>query len=102
MIIGEYARQGLEELKKEFPQIKQVRGSGLFFGAEMRGQDNKPLSKFALGIVEKMRDKKILLNVLGKNRNILKIRPPMVFSKNNVDYLIENLRDSMKENECEI
>ena len=67
----------------------------------MRGQDNKPLSKFALGIVEKMRDKKILLNVLGKNRNILKIRPPMVFSKNNVDYLIENLRDSMKENECE-
>jgi len=101
LLVGKYAREGLEELKKEFPQIKQVRGSGLFFGAEMRGDDNKPLSKFALKIVEKMREKKILLSVLGKNRNTLKIRPPMVFSKNNVDYLIENLRDVMKENECE-
>ena len=102
LIVGEYARQSLEELKKEFPQIKQVRGSGLFFGAEMRGENNKPLTKYASEVVENMRDKKILLSVLGKNRNTLKIRPPMVFSKNNVDYLIENLRDALKENECEI
>lgn len=90
----------MEELKKEFPQIKQVRGSGLFFGAEMRGENNEPLTQYASQIAEKMRDKRILLGVLGKNRNTLKIRPPMVFSKNNADHLLEHLRDTMKEAEC--
>ena len=73
----------------------------MFFGAEMRGENNKPLTKYASEIAENMRDKKILLSVLGKNRNTLKIRPPMVFSKNNVDYLIEFLRDALKDNDCE-
>ncbi len=100
LAVGQYALKGLEELKKEFPQIKQVRGSGLFFGAEMRGENNEPLTQYASQIAEKMRDKRILLGVLGKNRNTLKIRPPMVFSKNNVDHLLENLRDTMKEAEC--
>jgi 4-aminobutyrate aminotransferase-like enzyme len=100
LAVGQYALKGLEELKKEFPQIKQVRGSGLFFGAEMRGENNKPLTQYASQIAEKMRDKRILLGVLGKNRNTLKIRPPMVFSKNNADHLLEHLRDTMKEAEC--
>lgn len=100
LAVGQYALKGLEELKKEFPQIKQVRGSGLFFGAEMRGENNEPLTQYASQIAEKMRDKRILLGVLGKNRNTLKIRPPMVFSKNNADHLLEHLRDTMKEAEC--
>jgi 4-aminobutyrate aminotransferase-like enzyme len=100
LAVGQYALKGLEELKKEFPQIKQVRGSGLFFGAEMRGDNNEPLTQYASQIAEKMRDKRILLGVLGKNRNTLKIRPPMVFSKNNADHLLEHLRDTMKEAEC--
>ena len=100
LAVGQYALKGLEELKKEFPQIKQVRGSGLFFGAEMRGENNEPLTQYASQIAEKMRDKRILLGVLGKNRNTLKIRPPMVFSKNNADHLLEHLRDTMKEVEC--
>ena len=100
LAVGQYALKGLEELKKEFPQIKQVRGSGLFFGAEMRGENNEPLTQYVSQIAEKMRDKRILLGVLGKNRNTLKIRPPMVFSKNNVDHLLEHLRDTMKEAEC--
>ena len=100
LAVGQYALKGLEELKKEFPQIKQVRGSGLFFGAEMRGENNEPLTQYVSQIAEKMRDKRILLGVLGKNRNTLKIRPPMVFSKNNVDHLLEHLRDTIKEAEC--
>ena len=64
LAVGQYALKGLEELKKEFPQIKQVRGSGLFFGAEMRGENNEPLTQYASQIAEKMRDKRILLGVL--------------------------------------
>ena len=99
--VGDYALNGLRELKKEFPQIKQVRGSGLFFGAEMCGKDNIPLTQYAEKIAEKMREKRVLLSVLGPNRNTLKIRPPMVFSKSNADHLLDTLRSVMKEVECE-
>jgi len=100
--VGDYAQNGLEELGKEFPQIKQVRGSGLFFGAEMCGNDNIPLTQYAEKIAEKMREKRVLLSVLGKNKNTLKIRPPMVFSKKNADQLLDTLRSVMKEIECEL
>ena len=42
-------------------------------------------------IVNQMKDEGILLSKLGINYNTLKIRPPMTFTKANVDYLIEKL-----------
>ena len=100
--VGTYSLNGLKALQNEFPQITQVRGSGLFFGAEMCGEDNLPLTEYAGKLAEKMREKRVLLSVLGPHRNTLKIRPPMVFSKDNADQLLDNLRSAMKEVECEL
>ena len=67
----------------------------------MCGKDNIPLTQYAEKIAEKMREKRVLLSVLGPNRNTLKIRPPMVFSKSNADHLLDTLRSVMKEAEFE-
>ena len=45
-----------------------------------------------------MKDEGILLSKLGINFNTLKIRPPMTFSKANVDYLIEKLDKVLSQN----
>jgi len=38
-----------------------------------------------------MRRHGVLLNFLGKHYNVLKMRPPMVFSRDNVDQMIAAL-----------
>ena len=37
-----------------------------------------------------MRDKSILLSVDGPKKNIIKIKPPLPFNKENADFLVEN------------
>ena len=73
--------------------IGNVRGMGLVFGAEMvLDQTNKtPASAFTDRVVNAMRERGILLSKLGRHKNTLKIRPPMPFSRANVDQLIETL-----------
>jgi len=45
----------------------------------------------------KMRERHILISRDGMKANVLKIKPPIVFNKENVDTLIENLKDVMDE-----
>jgi len=96
--VGNYAQKGLRELQAQFPVIGNVRGSGLFFGAEMvLDEQMTPASDFTLAIVEGMKAKGILLNRLGHEYATLKIRPPMVFSRENVGFLINALGDVLQE-----
>ena len=85
-----------------FHKLRKLGAQVFFFGAEMCGEDNLPLTEYAGKLAEKMREKRVLLSVLGPHRNTLKIRPPMVFSKDNADQLLDNLRSAMKEVECEL
>lgn len=90
--VGDYALNGLRELQKTHRMIGDVRGAGLFFGAEMVLDDTMtPASDFTARVVEGMKARGILLNRLGKDYATLKIRPPMVFSRANADQLIETL-----------
>lgn len=90
---GACARAGLRELAERFPAIADVRGAGLFFGAELV-QDCEtlvPATELASKVANAMRQRGVLLNVLGRAYNTLKIRPPMPFSRDNADQLIETL-----------
>ncbi|MEM7218389.1 MAG: aspartate aminotransferase family protein [Pseudomonadota bacterium] len=91
--VGNYARAGLRELQRRHPVIGNVRGSGLFFGAEMLidGDPARPATEFTARVAEAMRANGVLLNRLGIHYNTLKIRPPMPFSRANADRLLETL-----------
>ena len=91
--VGDYAQKKLKELAKKYEFIGDVRGSGLFFGIELVSDKNAktPATELTSKIVNQMKDEGILLSKLGINYNTLKIRPPMTFTKANVDYLIEKL-----------
>ncbi|MCM2563137.1 aminotransferase class III-fold pyridoxal phosphate-dependent enzyme [Lutimaribacter sp. EGI FJ00015] len=91
--VGAYAKSGLQELAKRHECIGDVRGSGLFFGAEMvlDRTTREPATAFTKQVANGMRQRGVLLNFLGRHYNVLKMRPPMVFSRANVDQVIETL-----------
>lgn len=91
--VGAYARDGLRKLANRHEAIGDVRGSGLFFGAELvlDRRSKEPATAFAKKIANAMRQRGVLLNYLGIHYNTLKIRPPMPFSRENADQLLQTL-----------
>jgi 4-aminobutyrate aminotransferase-like enzyme len=92
-VVGEYACAGLRDLAGRHDCIGDVRGSGLFFGAEMvldRGT-KAPATAFTKRVANGMRQRGVLLNFLGIHYNVLKMRPPMVFSHADADRMLETL-----------
>lgn len=101
--VGEYARTGLRQLQQLYPVIGDVRGKGLFFGAEMMldADAKTPATEYCHKLANAMRHRGVLLNYLGIHYNTLKIRPPMPFSKQNVDQLIDTLGSVLKDTPVE-
>jgi 4-aminobutyrate aminotransferase-like enzyme len=91
--VGAYAKAGLEKLAQKYDFIGDVRGSGLFFGAEMvlDKATKSPATEFTNRVANAMRDQGILLNKLGIHYNTLKIRPPMCFTQQQADLLLQTL-----------
>jgi 4-aminobutyrate aminotransferase and related aminotransferases len=92
--VGAYLLDGLRELSH--PLIADTRGLGLFLGIEL-ARDGEPASAEAGRIVEAMRDRHVLMGRVGRAQHILKIRPPMVFSRADADELIGKLSDCFEE-----
>jgi 4-aminobutyrate aminotransferase-like enzyme len=63
-----------------------VRGHGLFIGVEMvKGNALEPDSERAIEVVNKLKDRGFLTSNAGAFRNVVKIRPPLVFSQRDAD-----------------
>ncbi len=91
--VGAYALEQLQGLTGKYDVIADVRGAGLFFGVELM-QDGQPASDLALRMVNEMRQRGVLLSTVGRFDNALKIRPPCVFSRENVDLLVSVMDDA--------
>jgi len=98
--VGDYLKQGLFELQNRHSLIGDVRGLGLFIGIEfVRNRETlEPADSEATQIVERMKERCILLSTDGPYHNIIKIKPPMIFSKANADLLISGLDCVLKDN----
>ncbi len=77
----------------KFPLIGDVRGSGLFWGLELvRDPETlEPAGVEATLIANRLRDQGVLIGTDGPLHNVLKIRPPMPFNKENADHLVARL-----------
>ncbi|KEP69721.1 aminotransferase [Thioclava dalianensis] len=91
--VGAYLLTGLQELSH--PLIHDARGLGLFLGLEL-ARDGAPAGEEAARIVEEMRARHVLMGRVGRAQHILKIRPPMVFSRDDADMLLAALDASFR------
>lgn len=92
--VGAYALSLLRELRH--PLIADVRGFGLFFGIEF-ARDGQPEGAFCGRVVEAAKEHGVLLGRVGRAQHILKMRPPMPFSRENAERLAEVLDAILRE-----
>jgi 4-aminobutyrate aminotransferase-like enzyme len=85
--VGASLKAALIERKKNCAAIGDVRGHGLFIGVEMvkGGGALEPDSDRAIEIVNKLKDRGFLTSNAGAFRNVVKIRPPLVFGQQDAD-----------------
>ncbi|QVK19655.1 aspartate aminotransferase family protein [Mycoplasmatota bacterium] len=95
--MGSILKNKLVILKKKFPLIKEVRGKGLMIGAELREIDGSEASDKTDIILEKMKDRGIMIGKNGFGRNVLAFQPPLIITEENIEYLISSFESVLKE-----
>ena len=87
--VGDHLLERLRSLPDRSALVGDVRGSGLFIGVELV-RDRKtlePAAAEASDVVNRLREEGILIGTDGPYHNVLKIRPPMPFTKEDADVL---------------
>jgi 4-aminobutyrate aminotransferase-like enzyme/Ser/Thr protein kinase RdoA (MazF antagonist) len=95
--VGSYLKEELLKLQGEFPVIGEVRGQGLFLGIELCDRERNPLTEKAAHLANRMKDLGILMSTDGKDENVMKIKPPLVFSRSQADLLLGALKGVFRE-----
>lgn len=87
--VGDYYQQKLRKLQEKHPVIGDVRGSGLFIGIDIvHAGTKKTNNELAQYLKNELRHEHILISTDGPDDSVLKTKPPLCFTKNNVDTVI--------------
>jgi len=91
--VGAYLKEGIANLAATREAIGEVRGAGLFLGVDIvRDRSSMdPDAEVATRIVNALRDEGVLISACAKAANVLKIRPPLTFSRENADQFVAAL-----------
>jgi 4-aminobutyrate aminotransferase-like enzyme len=96
---GRQLMDGLREIGNRHMTIGDVRGAGLFIGLELvRDRDSKePAAEHASLLINRLRQRGILIGAAGPFGNTLKIRPPLCFGKDHADIFITACDEELRE-----
>ncbi|WP_345803280.1 aminotransferase [Microbacterium sp. AZCO] len=90
---GAYLKARLQELGERHPLLATVHGYGLYLGPELvRDRDTwAPATEETAAICDRLRGLGVIAQPTGDHQNILKIKPPMCFSRESADALVAAL-----------
>lgn len=101
--VGAALKAALEARKGRWERIGDVRGVGLFIGVEMVDGTGAPDRDLAFDIANRLKDRGFLTSNAGAFNNVVKIRPPLVFSQGDAeaflaafDAVIDELHDQVR------
>ena len=91
--IGNGLLRELRALAERHPVVGDVRGRGLFLGIELvRDRETRePFAEACSYLVNRARERGVLLSVDGPDHNVIKIKPPLVFGESDAALLVETL-----------
>ncbi|KUL92777.1 4-aminobutyrate aminotransferase [Bosea sp. WAO] len=97
--VGAHLRDGIQALAQRHPIIGDIRSAGLFVGTELVRDraTREPATEETASIVNGLRARRVLISAAGPAANVLKIRPPLVFSKENADLFLATLDEVVTE-----
>lgn len=84
--VGGVLRAGLARIGADDPRIGEVRGTGFYLGVDVLTPQGAPDRAGARALVNELRARRVLISVCGHDGNVLKIRPPLVFSMSDADW----------------
>lgn len=102
--VGNFLKNGLSELQPKYPIIGDIRGLGLFLGIELVSDQKtrKQATLQAAYIVERMKDKGILIGSDGLFNNVLKIKPPIIFSQLDAEVFLKVFEEVLQEDAVQV
>ena len=90
--VGDYWMESLRRLQRLHPsRITDVRGAGLFLGIEISS------GELASYLVNRLRERGILTGTDGPRHNVIKLRPPLIFSQADADFFARVLQEILQE-----
>jgi len=97
--VGDYLRNRLASLPERYEAVADVRGHGLFVGLEWVSDRaaRTPDRKGAGEAANRLKDKGFLMVNMGALGNVLKIRPPLVFTRQHADLFLGALDEVLEE-----
>ena len=95
--VGQHIVDRLWSLAEKHECIGDIRGTGLFLALDLVADraDRTPATALAAGVVNDLRNHGVLSGSIGPHANILKLRPPLVLSSEDADYMIDILDDCL-------
>ena len=89
----------LARLQMRFPLIGDVRGSGLFLGLDLvaNPETRVPATRQAGYVVNRLREKGMLAGTDGPHHNVIKLRPPLIFTENDATLFVSTLTEILDE-----
>ncbi len=100
---GDYMLSKLKDIQKKYPIIKEVRGKGLMIGLEFCDQNKtfRKVSNEYLGALvagELLNKHKIITAYTLNNPNVIRLEPPLIVNKEDIDYVLNSLEKVLKTN----
>ena len=97
--IGRRILDGMRALASDHALVGEARGLGLYLGVELV-RDHvtlEPAAAEAAYIIERMRHLGVLVSIDGPHHNVLKIKPPLVWTEVEADRLLSTLDRVLRE-----
>jgi 4-aminobutyrate aminotransferase-like enzyme/Ser/Thr protein kinase RdoA (MazF antagonist) len=96
LVMGNYLKERLLGLRKDYPVLGEPHGAGLLLGVDVLDTDGSPDSGLARRIMNHMRQNRVLIGTTGPNANVLKLRPPIVFNQEHAELLLASLTNALE------
>jgi 4-aminobutyrate aminotransferase-like enzyme/aminoglycoside phosphotransferase (APT) family kinase protein len=95
--LGRRFLDGLRAHMQKYAIVGDVRGAGLFIGVELVSDRGtlQPAADAAATLVERLKERGILLSIDGPLHNVIKIKPPMVLTADDVDMAVRAFGDAL-------
>lgn len=90
-VVGSYLKERLTTLKDKHEIIGDVRGRGMMLGVELVSDRElkTPAKVETLHVMDQMKDMGVLIGKGGFNGNVFRITPPLCFTKEDADFLVD-------------
>ena len=95
--MGKYLVEGIKKIQKQYQQIGDIRGIGLHIGVEYVKDTGSKEPDVDLAVILRKEGLKngAIFGLGGANRNVLKLKPPLIINRDEADQVLAILEKSM-------